>query len=178
MIGKRDFRTFMSSNKEDKTVRYSYRLFSYNLRVILAICLQKKPSFSKRRLDSIEIVPGKSLNVQNKESNFEYWEIRVKAKSFVYRQVRRRNAFPLPFPFLTFDRFQIRRIVGTLIAAGEGKITERDVYEMVTIPSRSSWLRPIKIAPAHGLYLVSIEYPRASNSFDLTIYDEKQRLLA
>lgn len=54
---------------------------------------------------------------------------------------------------------QIRNMVGTLIAAGEGRITERDIYEMLTIPSKHSWNHAIVPTPSYGLYLVNVEYP-------------------
>lgn len=62
---------------------------------------------------------------------------------------------------------QIRRIVGTLIAVAEGKTTERDVYEMLTIPSKHSWRSGIKVAPAYGLYLTQVVYPMDSKSFEI-----------
>lgn len=53
---------------------------------------------------------------------------------------------------------QIRKMTGTLIAAGEGKITQRDIYQMLTVPSKHSWIPGIPIAPPEGLYLSRIEY--------------------
>lgn len=49
-------------------------------------------------------------------------------------------------------------MVGALIAAGEGKLTKRDIYEMLTIPSHHSWKHFIRLAPAHGLYLANVDY--------------------
>lgn len=49
--------------------------------------------------------------------------------------------------------------MGTLIAAAEGAISKRDVYEMITIPSKHSWSSAIGVAPPHGLYLANVEYP-------------------
>lgn len=60
--------------------------------------------------------------------------------------------------FSKFGQFKIRKIVGTLIAVAEGKITKRDVYEMLTIPSKHAWDASIQIAPPYGLYLARIEY--------------------
>lgn len=50
-------------------------------------------------------------------------------------------------------------MVATMLAAGNGKITIRDVYEMLTIPSKFSWLPPIKPVSASALYLTNVEYP-------------------
>lgn len=49
--------------------------------------------------------------------------------------------------------------MATIIAAAEGRISQRDVYEMITIPSKHSWISSIGIAPACGLYLANVEYP-------------------
>lgn len=50
-------------------------------------------------------------------------------------------------------------MVGTLIAVGNGRINQRDVYEMLTIPSKYSWNYKIQPAPSNGLYLINVEYP-------------------
>lgn len=50
-------------------------------------------------------------------------------------------------------------MVGTLIAVAGGSIKQRDVYEMLTIPSHYSWNNRVNPAPAHGLYLLNVEYP-------------------
>lgn len=50
-------------------------------------------------------------------------------------------------------------MVGALVAAAEGKVTQRDIYEMLTIPSHHSWNQKIAPVPPHGLYLVNVEYP-------------------
>lgn len=49
-------------------------------------------------------------------------------------------------------------MVGTILAAGTGKIKQRDVYEMLTIPSKYSWNIKITPVPSHGLYLKNVEY--------------------
>lgn len=50
-------------------------------------------------------------------------------------------------------------MVATMLAAGNGQISIRDVYEMLTIPSKHSWLSPIKPVSAAALYLTNVEYP-------------------
>lgn len=50
-------------------------------------------------------------------------------------------------------------MVGTIIAAGNGRIKQRDVYEMLTIPSKYSWRHKIQPASSCGLYLTNVEYP-------------------
>lgn len=58
---------------------------------------------------------------------------------------------------------QIRRIIGALCAVAEGKIVERDIYEMLTIPSYRMWddlaeRKLIQTAPACGLYFIGLNY--------------------
>lgn len=50
-------------------------------------------------------------------------------------------------------------MVAVMIAAGNDKISIRDVYEMLTIPSKFSWPSPIKPVTASALYLTNVEYP-------------------
>lgn len=50
-----------------------------------------------------------------------------------------------------------------MVAVAEGKLTERHVYEMLTIPSRQLWYDmqteySFDMAPAHALYFTGIEY--------------------
>lgn len=53
-------------------------------------------------------------------------------------------------------------MVGAMVAAGNGQISIRDVYEMLTIPSKHSWPSPIKPVSASALYLTNVEYPQGS----------------
>lgn len=50
-------------------------------------------------------------------------------------------------------------MVAVMIAAGNDNISIRDVYEMLTIPSKFSWIKPIKPVSASALYLTNVEYP-------------------
>lgn len=49
-------------------------------------------------------------------------------------------------------------MVGTLIAAGNGQINQRNLYEMLTIPSTRIWNQRTRPAPSYGLYLSNVEY--------------------
>lgn len=63
------------------------------------------------------------------------------------------------YAIVSFDFFfQIRKTMSALIGAAERKISKRDVYEMLTIPSKHSWIPSIPMAPGHGLYLKNVEY--------------------
>lgn len=98
--------------------------------------------FTVRKIDEINIRPGRSLalgqNATLATENYDYWDIEIKAKSFLYKQVR--------------------RIVGTLLALAESRIDERCIYQMLTIPCKHSWDHRIQIAPACGLYLCRVHY--------------------
>lgn len=67
---------------------------------------------------------------------------------------------------LTFEfsfHFQIRRIIGALCSVAEGKISERDIYELLTIPSHKMWddladHKLVRTAPACGLYFIGLSY--------------------
>lgn len=54
--------------------------------------------------------------------------------------------------------------MGVLCAVAEGRINERDVYELITIPSFRTWdalsgqNKRIATAPACGLYFIGINY--------------------
>lgn len=79
-----------------------------------------------------------SFNKTLSEDLYDFYEVQVTAKSFLYRQVR--------------------RIVGTLISVGYGKHNKKDVYELITIPGTHIWPTSIHIAPACGLYLCEVLY--------------------
>jgi tRNA pseudouridine38-40 synthase len=55
-----------------------------------------------------------------------------------------------------FLRNMVRAIVGTMIETGTGKMTLKEIEEVIIAKDRS---RAGKSAPAKGLFLVNIEYP-------------------
>lgn len=91
-----------------------------------------------RTWNDIEIVPGRSFYPTDSDKYYNYWDIRVNAKSFLYKQ--------------------IRRTVGVLIKVAQNKITYDDVKYMFDNPSFNSWNPKISTAPSHGLYLYDIGY--------------------
>ncbi|XP_058816544.1 tRNA pseudouridine synthase-like 1 [Topomyia yanbarensis] len=129
--GYHDFRTFMATSRGNER--------------------QLDPSFTLRRIQSITIERGtcmaSAFNRDLAEKFYDYWDIRIKGRSFLYKQVR--------------------RMVGAWIAAAAGRITERDVYEMLTIPSSHSWCDQSVVVPAYGLYLCHVEYDPADLSISL-----------
>ncbi|KAH0956719.1 hypothetical protein HN011_007830 [Eciton burchellii] len=70
--------------------------------------------------------------------NFRYWHVTCKARSFLYNQ--------------------IRRMVGSLIALGLGKITEKDITVMLQVPSHNNWDSRVQVISPNGLHLVNVEY--------------------
>lgn len=45
-----------------------------------------------------------------------------------------------------------------MIAVGNGILTQKDIYEMITIPSKYSWNRKIPVVDSSALYLTKVEY--------------------
>lgn len=107
------------------------------------------PFFALREIKEISINPGKTLTTQENSSRtqelYNFYDIRFLGRSFVYRQVR--------------------RIVATLLAVGEGKLTQKDVYEMLTIPSKHTWPSSVQIVPPYGLYLTKVSYDEEDLQF-------------
>lgn len=110
---------------------------------------QARASFALRTINSIEIERCYPHIIQpfDYHKNIVYWNLTFNARSFVYRQ--------------------IRRMVGALIGVAKGKITQRDIYEMLTIPSNHHFKcgSGINVAPAYGLYLAEIKF--LENSLEL-----------
>lgn len=123
LIGLHDFRSFMSVSRQKSNSR-------------------DHPMFTVRRIDEINIKPGKSAAIGPSahlaEETYDYWDIEVKAKSFLYKQVR--------------------RIVGALVGVATNRINEKCLYEMLTVPSKNTWNPRILLAPAFGLYLCRVHY--------------------
>lgn len=69
-------------------------------------------------------------------------------------------------------------MVGTLVSYALGKITKRDIYEQITIPSKHHYgSTEVRAVPAHGLYLANIEFSENAmrmQNHDLNDNCEKQ----
>jgi tRNA pseudouridine38-40 synthase len=61
----------------------------------------------------------------------------------------------------SFLRYMVRKIVGTLIEVGKGRIAPADIPQLFEARDRS---RSGPTAPPEGLYLVSLEYPDPTDS--------------
>ncbi|KAM6191650.1 tRNA pseudouridine synthase-like 1 isoform 6-T7 [Sarcoramphus papa] len=70
----------------------------------------------------------------------EFWEVKFRSRSFLYRQVR--------------------RMVGALVAVGQGKLTPHHIKELLEIKDSRAF-PPNAMAPPSGLFLKSVEYDEA-----------------
>jgi tRNA pseudouridine38-40 synthase len=61
----------------------------------------------------------------------------------------------------SFLRYMVRKIVGTLIEVGKGRLAPSDILEIFAARDRS---RSGPTVPPEGLYLVSLEYPDPTDS--------------
>jgi tRNA pseudouridine38-40 synthase len=61
----------------------------------------------------------------------------------------------------SFLRYMVRKIVGTLIEVGKGRLAPADIHRLLDARDRS---RSGPTAPAEGLYLVALEYPDPTDS--------------
>ncbi|XP_046754103.1 tRNA pseudouridine synthase A [Diprion similis] len=100
---------------------------------------QNNPIVYVRKLDYFTVEKGQPLIIDDPLSaQFDYWDFRCGAKSFLYNQ--------------------IRRMVGTLISLGQGIITEKDIRCMLQVPSRRNWDSRVKVLPPYALYLCQVGY--------------------
>ncbi len=65
----------------------------------------------------------------------------------------------------SFLRYMVRKIVGTLLEVGKGRLAPADVAQLFAARDRS---RSGPTAPPEGLYLVSLEYPDPTDSLATT----------
>ncbi|XP_031622428.1 tRNA pseudouridine synthase-like 1 [Contarinia nasturtii] len=101
--------------------------------------------YAQRKLISVTVEPSKTstISLNGSDKHFQFYDVTFTGNSFVYRQ--------------------IRNIMGALCACAQNRITERDIYELLTIPSHKSWKmlkyqELVETAPAHGLYFIGINY--------------------
>lgn len=108
--------------------------------------------FSLRSISHISIEPARptcnALHTARATETYDYWDITVTGRSFLYRQVR--------------------RIVGVILAVAQDRLRMRNAYEMLTIPSMNSWCSQASAAPAYGLYLVKVAYNENDKLFPKT----------
>lgn len=61
----------------------------------------------------------------------------------------------------SFLRYMVRKIVGTLLEVGKGRLAPADIPQLFELRDRS---RSGPTVPPEGLYLISLEYPDPTNS--------------
>ncbi|NWX22418.1 PUSL1 protein, partial [Aegotheles bennettii] len=114
LLGTHDFSTFRSLNSETP--------FQSPVRTILQADIQLSSGF---------------LSHHYEHRRLEFWEVKFRGRSFLYRQVR--------------------RMVGALVAVGQGKLTPHHIKEL--LERKDSRAFPsYAMAPASGLFLKSVEY--------------------
>ncbi|XP_065711103.1 tRNA pseudouridine synthase-like 1 isoform X1 [Patagioenas fasciata] len=117
LLGTHDFSTFRSQNSETP--------FRSPIRTIF----------------QVDIRPSAGLLSHHYEHRgLEFWELKFRSRSFLYRQVR--------------------RMVGALVAVGQGRLTPRHIKELLEMKDSRAF--PVNaMAPPSGLFLKSVEYDEA-----------------
>ncbi|NWR85202.1 PUSL1 protein, partial [Furnarius figulus] len=91
-----------------------------------------------RTILQVDIQPSSGLLSHHyKHRGLEFWEVKVRGRSFVYRQVR--------------------RMVGALVAVGQGKLAPHHIKELLEVKDPLAF-PPNAMAPASGLFLKCVEY--------------------
>ncbi|XP_042687270.1 tRNA pseudouridine synthase-like 1 isoform X2 [Centrocercus urophasianus] len=117
LLGTHDFSTFRSLNSETP--------FRSPVKTILQADIQPSSGF---------------LSHHYEYRGLQFWELKFKSRSFLYRQVR--------------------RMVGALVAVGQGKLAPHHIKELLEMKDARA-LPPFAMAPSSGLFLKSVEYNEA-----------------
>jgi tRNA pseudouridine38-40 synthase len=72
----------------------------------------------------------------------------------------------------SFLRYMVRKIVGTLLEVGKGRLTREDICELFEARDRS---RSGPTVPPEGLYLVALEYPDPTDSLAPSVARRRSR---
>ncbi|KAK3512437.1 hypothetical protein QTP70_009855 [Hemibagrus guttatus] len=90
-----------------------------------------------KTMELVQVDPGLSFSQRHFHRDIQFWELTFKSRSFLYKQVR--------------------RMVGALVAVGRGKLSIRQVQDL--LDSRDSMAYPQHMAaPPYGLFLINVEY--------------------
>ncbi|NXU49349.1 PUSL1 protein, partial [Turnix velox] len=114
LLGTHDFSTFRSINSETP--------FQSPVRTILQVDIQPSAGF---------------LSHHYEHRGLEFWELKFRSRSFLYRQVR--------------------RMVGALVAVGQRKLAPHHIKELLEM-KHSQAFPPNAMAPPTGLFLKMVEY--------------------
>lgn len=66
-------------------------------------------------------------------------------------------------------------MVGALIALGLGRVTEKDIIEMLQVPSHYNWNTRISTVPSTGLHLLNLEYDPEELKHYVILDEEDQK---
>ncbi|NXR77268.1 PUSL1 protein, partial [Pycnonotus jocosus] len=114
LLGTHDFSTFRSLNSESAS--------QSPVRTLLQLEIHPAPGFLAHHYQHREL---------------EFWEVKVKGRAFLYKQVR--------------------RMVGALVAVGQGKFSPQHIQELLELKDSRAF-PPHAMAPPSGLFLKSVEY--------------------
>ncbi|XP_017538619.1 tRNA pseudouridine synthase-like 1 isoform X2 [Pygocentrus nattereri] len=90
-----------------------------------------------KTMELVQVQPGLSFSQRHFHRDIQFWELSFKSRSFLYRQVR--------------------RMTGALVAVGQGKLSVRQIQEL--LDARDSLAYPQNMAaPSCGLILTNVEY--------------------
>ncbi|XP_054287581.1 tRNA pseudouridine synthase-like 1 [Macrosteles quadrilineatus] len=99
-----------------------------------------------RSLDTLELTPGRPMVHQDSlTEQYDFWDITCSSRSFLYHQVR--------------------RMVSSLLAYGQGRIKIADLQRMFDEPSEESWSVTGALVSSEGLFLTEIWYKAEDLAF-------------
>ncbi|NXG10408.1 PUSL1 protein, partial [Sakesphorus luctuosus] len=114
LVGTHDFSTFRSLNSDSHS--------QSPIRTIFQVDIQPSAGFLAHHYE---------------HRGLEFWEVKVRGRAFLYRQVR--------------------RMVGALVSVGQGKLAPHHIQELLEV--RDPLAFPASaMAPPQGLFLQSVEY--------------------
>ncbi|NXM76256.1 PUSL1 protein, partial [Serilophus lunatus] len=115
-----------------------FLLGTHNFSTFRSLSNEKPLRSPVRTIFQVEIQPSPGfLSHHYEHRGLEFWEVKFRGKSFLYRQVR--------------------RMVGALVAVGQGKLAPHHIKELLEIKDALAF-PPNTMAPPSGLFLKSVEY--------------------
>ncbi|NXQ26204.1 PUSL1 protein, partial [Alaudala cheleensis] len=91
-----------------------------------------------RTLLQLQVLPAPGFLAHHYlHRGLEFWEVKVKGRAFLYKQVR--------------------RMVGALVAVGQGKFPPQHIQELLELRDSRAF-PPQAMAPASGLFLQAVEF--------------------
>ncbi|XP_072521754.1 tRNA pseudouridine synthase-like 1 isoform X2 [Salminus brasiliensis] len=136
----RDTKLDISAMQEASAVLTGMHDFS-TFRAMSSDALFKSPV---KTMELVQVQPGLSFSQRHFHRDIQFWELSFKSRSFLYKQVR--------------------RMTGALVAVGQGKLSARQIQEL--LDARDSVAYPHNMAaPPCGLFLTNVEYKESDLLF-------------